>query len=365
MGTWGTGIYSNDTAEDVRSICNEIFPFVSAEEGNKIVFTEFNEVVNSSIDDNDTASFWYALADWQWKHGILSEDIRSKVLSLLNKHAGISDWEESGSQRDVRKRIAVLDKLRLQLESEMPAVNIPKPKLSKPKHKIGDIIIFRACSKDEDEYDALWYIKNIVPPYMFKDKIIFESPDVMDPIFDARDKYMAILCVGAEKVLHSNYLPDLYDEQSVYAYYDYVSDVKPTLDKLRACGFLPQICREWKDFNRKITDHIGWTYIFNLGAESFRDSNDSAFKEIEKLHCNSESERFNSLKAQKNYLNETNEYFTLYNAFGSCWEEKIRTERLGLEIDTLLNPDKFNPEFLTPKEIDAAHKEWFGKRQSK
>ena len=36
MGTWGTGIYSNDTAEDVRDICQEIFPFVSVEEGIRI-----------------------------------------------------------------------------------------------------------------------------------------------------------------------------------------------------------------------------------------------------------------------------------------------------------------------------------------
>ena len=67
MGTWGSGLYSNDIAEDVRDMCNEIFPFVDIKEGNKILFTEFSEIVNLSITDNDSASFWYALADWQWK----------------------------------------------------------------------------------------------------------------------------------------------------------------------------------------------------------------------------------------------------------------------------------------------------------
>ena len=45
MGTWGTGIYGNDTAEEVREFCNEIFPFVSVEEGNRIVFREFKDIL--------------------------------------------------------------------------------------------------------------------------------------------------------------------------------------------------------------------------------------------------------------------------------------------------------------------------------
>ena len=84
MGIWGTGIYSNDTAEDVRDICQEIFPFVSVEEGNRIIFQEFAELINSNLQDDDYASFWYALADWQWKHGILTEEIRIKAIGLLS-----------------------------------------------------------------------------------------------------------------------------------------------------------------------------------------------------------------------------------------------------------------------------------------
>ena len=85
MGTWGTGIYGNDTAEDVREFCNEIFPLVSVEEGNRIVFREFKDILEDDLIDDDYASFWYSLADWQWKHGILCEDIRMKTIQLAGQ----------------------------------------------------------------------------------------------------------------------------------------------------------------------------------------------------------------------------------------------------------------------------------------
>ena len=35
MGAWGTGIYSNDTAGDVRDACKDIFGYYDVEEGNQ------------------------------------------------------------------------------------------------------------------------------------------------------------------------------------------------------------------------------------------------------------------------------------------------------------------------------------------
>lgn len=121
MGAWGTGIYSNDVAEDVRDVCRDIFAYFDVNEGNKVFFESFHEVLNQEIIDNECASFWYALADWQWKHGILNESVKAKALSLLKNYAGIKEWEEIGNKSDVRKRKAVLDRLAEQLEREQCA----------------------------------------------------------------------------------------------------------------------------------------------------------------------------------------------------------------------------------------------------
>jgi hypothetical protein len=79
MGSWGTGLYSNDTASDVRDICNEVYPLVGIEEGTRIIMKEYAEIIDDDTIDNDIASFWYALADWQWKHGILSDSVKNKA----------------------------------------------------------------------------------------------------------------------------------------------------------------------------------------------------------------------------------------------------------------------------------------------
>lgn len=205
MGTWGTGIYGNDTAEDVREFCNEIFPLVSVEEGNRIVFREFKDILEDDLIDDDYASFWYSLADWQWKHGILCEDIRMKTIQLLNDHAGIQDWEESARKSDVRKRKAVMDRLKFQLQNTMPPKKLPKAKLSKPKHKPGDIIIFRAKEKENDdelgwersvgyipfEYDSQ-YIRNSSPYYSGKSEWYLDLWYAFHAFFEEKQRLLGL-----------------------------------------------------------------------------------------------------------------------------------------------------------------------------
>ena len=111
MGSWGTALYSNDTSSDVRDMCNEVYPLVGIEEGTKQILKEYADIIDSNIIDNDYADFWFALADWQWKHGILTDVIKNKTISLLEAHTGIEEWKESGTAADVKKRIAVMEKL--------------------------------------------------------------------------------------------------------------------------------------------------------------------------------------------------------------------------------------------------------------
>jgi hypothetical protein len=45
MGTWGTGLYSNDVAEDVRVACKDIYGFLDVDSGNEKIFDVFSEYV--------------------------------------------------------------------------------------------------------------------------------------------------------------------------------------------------------------------------------------------------------------------------------------------------------------------------------
>ena len=243
MGSWGTALYSSDTSSDVRDMCNEVYPLVGIEEGTKLILKEYADIVDSDIIDNDYADFWFALADWQWKHGILTDQIKIKAISLLEAHTGIDEWEGS----DINKRLAVMGKLLDRLKTPQPETKIPKPKIAKPKHKPGDIIIVRTCNKDYEYAETVYNIEVCKYPFVYATEIADKVPKELYPPYEAYNKYIAILCVGTEKTQHSQYVDGIFDEYSVYAFYDYISDEKPTLEQLQQCGFLPQLVMYGKE----------------------------------------------------------------------------------------------------------------------
>lgn len=358
MGAWGTGLYSNDTAEDVRELCKEVYPFVSVDEGNRIIFKEYKYITESTDTENmddDGASFWYALADWQWKHGILTETIKEKVIYLLKIHAGIQDWEEAGNTRDVKKRIAVLDKLLQQLQSPQPECKISKGRLKKPKHKPGEIIIFHVA-EDEDNWQHDWKSDFYYHPFVFKSEALFGYEGEI-PSFSAYNKYMAVLCIGSAKESHSQYLPDIYDENSVYVMYDYCSEKRPELEELKMCGFVPFLHWKLKDFNFHITDFIDWSYAFTTD-DTFRKTTESEITKLEKEFCLDEVERYKRQRKLKGYFQGVSWKATLSMVCAECWAEKIYLNMKGGKLDTLLEADEYNPELLPPEELDERWHEW-------
>ncbi len=359
MGSWGTALYSNDTSSDVRDMCNEVYPLVGIEEGTKLILKEYADIINSDIIDNDYADFWFALADWQWKHGILTDEIRNKTISLLEARAGIEEWQESETAADVKKRLAVMDKLLQQLKSPQPKVKIPKAKIAKPKHKPGDIIIFRTCDKNYEYADSVWNIDECGFTHFYTDEIANKLPKNISPPYEAYEKYMAILCVDTVRDPHSQYVPEIMEEHSIYAYYDYINTIKPTLDDLKKCGFLPLNLRYGAE-----ADAVGkntWTYTFNMFAQNFSKKSDSETI-IEKIYCVDESNRFQTLFSKTHYDNEYTLLPNLCDVFSEIYNEKVRLDMIGIQLDNLLDNNKANPALRTPKEIeqivDNERKEW-------
>lgn len=350
MGVWGTAIYSCDTASDVRDMCNEIYPFMSAEEGTRLILKEYADIVNSEVMDNDSAGFWFALADWQWKHGILSEEIKDKAISLLEAHTGIEEWEASGSASDVKKRLEVMDKLLCQLRLPQPPVKIPASKAAKAKHKPGDIIVFRTCSKDYAYAETVWNIEDCGYTDHYTDELASRLSKKISPPYEAYEKYMAVLCVGTIQEPYSQYLPDIMETRSLYAYYDYISDKEPTPDDLKQCGFLPLNIRYGAD--GRSSGKNAWTYTFALFAQRFTKKEDTSEKIIRKICCFDEAERFHRLLSQKHYDKEYILLPELFDAFSGIYDEKLRLALIEVELDNLLNDSKSNPALRAPEEIE-------------
>ncbi|MBQ8447732.1 MAG: hypothetical protein IJX27_02230 [Clostridia bacterium] len=351
MGAWGTALYSNDISCDVRDMCNEVYPLVGKEAGQRLVLEEFAEIIEGDI-DNEYSNFWFALADWQWKHGVLTDEVKERTIYLIKSRAGIEEWEESGNKSDVKKRIAVMDKLFEEIKSLQPTERISKPKIKKPKHKPGDIIIFRTCTKEYEYADTVWNIDHCSCNFYYSPEIANRIPERISPPYEAYDKYIAILCVGTEKLPYSHYVEGFYNEYSVYAFYDYVSDKKPTVEDLRKCGFLPNIKLNSEEpkgaYCWAKTISVEWVYKFIV----FYLNKENNIQSMEKVHCPSESERFNYLFSRKNYFEDTASPMEMFGAFASFFEEKVRLSSIGEQYDNLLDENIVNPKLSSGEMYD-------------
>lgn len=127
MGAWGTGISSNDTYADIYEQFIDLY-----NEGRSVA-----EITAKLISENqetieieeDSANFWFALANGQWECKGLVEDILSKVEQIIQSGDDISVWRELGaSPADLKVRAKVLDKFLTKLRTERKAPRKRKKK---------------------------------------------------------------------------------------------------------------------------------------------------------------------------------------------------------------------------------------------
>ena len=143
MGAWGTAVFSDDTACDVRDDYRDLVgDGLSGPEATKALLKQWSQ----SLKDPDEAPvFWLALAATQWKYGRLEQQVLKQALEVIDSGSDLARWD-SGSQ-DYKKRQAVLLRLRAQLVSRQPAEKrIPKSFRSSNEWQKGDLVAYRLLS---------------------------------------------------------------------------------------------------------------------------------------------------------------------------------------------------------------------------
>ena len=143
MGVWGTAIFSDDTARDVREDYQDFLgDGLSGPEATSRLVAKWS----SSLKDPDEAPvFWLALAATQWKCGRLEPNVLRQALNVIDNGSDLDRWD-AGS-RDYKKRQAVLNALHEQLKS-------PQPRERKFRKRfrdwnewlVGDLVAYRLLS---------------------------------------------------------------------------------------------------------------------------------------------------------------------------------------------------------------------------
>ena len=129
MGAWGTGIYSNDVAEDVKDTYIGLLKSgKSDDEALNDLISDFNDEID---DEEDTLDFYFALADVMWKYGRLTEEIKKRALDNIEIDLKCGRWT---TKQELKQREKKLSELKAKFDSPMPErkkVSIHKP------YKIG------------------------------------------------------------------------------------------------------------------------------------------------------------------------------------------------------------------------------------
>ena len=137
MGVWGTGLFSDDVACDVRDHYRELLED-GIEDGAAARLTV--EKFGAYLEESDGVAL-LAFAVTQSKLGRLDPDIRDRALAVLDRGADLEVWERENAERLPQRR-AALEKARAQLTGPQP----PRKRLRAPKRvssglTAGDVLV--------------------------------------------------------------------------------------------------------------------------------------------------------------------------------------------------------------------------------
>ncbi|WP_406081285.1 DUF4259 domain-containing protein [Micromonospora sp. NBC_00858] len=143
MGAWGPGLFSDDTACDVRDEYREMLEDgVDDDEATQRMLDSYAD----ALDDPDEAtSVWLALAVTQSKLGRLHPTVRDRAIAAIDSGADLARW--SDTPRLAAKRRDVLEKARAQLTGPQPQ----RKKVRRPSRHVtdlqpGDVLSHRAAN---------------------------------------------------------------------------------------------------------------------------------------------------------------------------------------------------------------------------
>lgn len=142
MGTWGTSLYANDTASDIRG------DYVDKLKRGKTNEESTRELIdaNRSImgDEEEEPLFWFALADTQWNYGRLLPSVKEKALEWLEKDGDLLVWKESAKKKDYIAWLNTRKKLKEKLLSPQPvSKKVYKYRVYHCKWRVGDVYAYR------------------------------------------------------------------------------------------------------------------------------------------------------------------------------------------------------------------------------
>jgi hypothetical protein len=146
MGAWGTAIFSDDLAADVRGDWRELL--LDGRETEAAAEELLSSYQHAVEDPDESVVFWLALAAAQMETGRLQVTVRDKALAIIEAGGDVERWEEDDPSL-ARQRRKVLDRLATKLQG--PQSKPKRLRRQKPlgvHFDLGDVVLLKARDAD-------------------------------------------------------------------------------------------------------------------------------------------------------------------------------------------------------------------------
>lgn len=142
MGTWGTALYSDDLAADVRDDFKDLIgEGRTAEEALERLLADYEELVR---DPDEGAVFWLAVADTAWRLGRPLPRATAEAIGVIKSGQDLERWE---SLAEKKKRSTVLIQLEERLRTDAPPPRkVPRRFVANNQWTVGEVLSFRLSS---------------------------------------------------------------------------------------------------------------------------------------------------------------------------------------------------------------------------
>ena len=145
MGAWSVRLMDDDGARDIIDEYKILMGYgVEEQKAYEVIYDNFYKDYEGQ-DDEDV--FWLAIALYQWKNGILREDVKEKAIASIGNEEYLERWKESG-EKVYQKRKVALEEFRYDL---LHVVNAPPKKFpkcakylrTKACWEVGDLLAYQ------------------------------------------------------------------------------------------------------------------------------------------------------------------------------------------------------------------------------
>lgn len=106
MGTWGTGIFDDDTTCEVKeNFIDYLNEGKTVEEATQIILEEYFDEFDMDEDLEIMSLVFIGLSAIQMEKNCLQEQVRSNAINLIERGADLELWEDGDNGYEERKKV--------------------------------------------------------------------------------------------------------------------------------------------------------------------------------------------------------------------------------------------------------------------